>query len=57
MPLLAKNRAQVSALLQQARLIRHGVKNEEFISHDQKAIFDRFTELEAGLLEKEAASS
>lgn len=55
--LLAKNRKQVSALLQQARLIRLGVKNEEFISHDQKAIFDRFAELEDGLQEKQAGSN
>ncbi len=54
--LLAKNRNQILALLQQARLIRYGVKNEEFISHDQKAIFDRFVELEAGLKEKVAGN-
>lgn len=54
--LLAKNHSQVTALLQQARLIRTGVKNEEFISHDQKAIFDRFVELEEGLQEKEAGN-
>lgn len=55
--LLANNRSQVTALLQQARLIRSGVKNEAFISHDQKAIFDRFAELEEGLQEQEAGHS
>lgn len=50
---LANDPAQVRALLQQARLIRQGVKNEAFISHDQKSIFDRFTELESGLQDKQ----
>jgi len=55
--LLANNKTQISALLQQARLIMLGVKNEAFISHDQKAIFDRFAELEAGLQEKKAGNN
>ena len=52
---LARNRSQMRALLQQARLIRHGVKNEAFISHDQQAIFDRFEDLEAGLQDKKSS--
>ena len=51
--LLAKTRAQTNALLHQARLIRIATRDADFISHDQKAIFDRFDELTAGYQEKE----
>ena len=51
--LLAKTRAQTNALLHQARLIRIATRDADFISHDQKAIFDRFDELTAGFQEKD----
>lgn len=54
---LSRNRYQTNALLQQARLIRIATRDAEFISHDQKAIFDRFDELATGLQEKEAGGS
>lgn len=54
---LARNRYQTNALLQQARLIRVATRDAEFISHDQKAIFDRFDDLATGLQEKEAGNN
>lgn len=54
--LLARSRQQIKALLQQARLIRIATRDAEFISHDQKAIFERFEDLEAGLQEKESGA-
>lgn len=54
---LARNHYQTNALLQQARLIRIATRDAEFISHDQKAIFDRFDELATALQEKEAGNN